>query len=108
MEVVPPEDKQRRLDQILRRHERGTKIIIFCSTTRQCDQLAHGIGRTFGAASIHGDKSQDERDHALNQFRCGKAPILVATDVAAHGLDIKDIRCASEIFLFSVFCIDTF
>ena len=57
-----------------------------------CDQLARDIGRSFGAASIHGDNSQAERDNVLNQFRTGRAPILVATDVAARGLDIKDIR----------------
>ncbi|KAL6907907.1 hypothetical protein ACP4OV_002077 [Aristida adscensionis] len=92
VEVVPPMDKQRRLEQILRAQERGSKIIIFCSTKKLCDQLARGLGRSFGAASIHGDKSQAERDHVLNQFRTGSAPILVATDVAARGLDIKDIR----------------
>lgn len=85
-------DKQRRLEQILRSQERGSKIIIFCSTKRLCDQLARSMGRAFGAAAIHGDKSQGERDHVLHQFRTGKAPILVATDVAARGLDIKDIR----------------
>ncbi|XP_068661408.1 DEAD-box ATP-dependent RNA helicase 46-like [Aristolochia californica] len=92
VEVVSPMEKQRRLEQILRSQERGSKIIIFCSTKRLCDQLARSIGRTFGAAAIHGDKSQGERDWVLNQFRSGKAPILVATDVAARGLDIKDIR----------------
>ncbi|RZC48322.1 hypothetical protein C5167_041268 [Papaver somniferum] len=61
-------------------------------TQRTCDQLARSIGRSFGAAAIHGDKSQGERDYVLNQFRSGKSPILVATDVAARGLDIKDIR----------------
>ncbi|XP_006663114.1 DEAD-box ATP-dependent RNA helicase 40-like [Oryza brachyantha] len=92
VEVVPPMDKQRRLEQILRAQERGSKVIIFCSTKKMCDQLARDIGRSFGAASIHGDKSQAERDNVLNQFRTGRAPILVATDVAARGLDIKDIR----------------
>uniref|UniRef100_A0A804NJD9 RNA helicase n=1 Tax=Zea mays TaxID=4577 RepID=A0A804NJD9_MAIZE len=92
VEVVPPMDKQRRLEQILRDQERGSKIIIFCSTKKMCDQLARGIGRNFNALSIHGDKSQAERDNVLNQFRTGRAPILVATDVAARGLDIKDIR----------------
>ncbi|KAJ6795584.1 ATP-dependent RNA helicase-like protein DB10 [Iris pallida] len=92
VELVPPMEKQRRLEQILRTQERGSKIIIFCSTKRLCDQLARGIGRGFGAAAIHGDKSQVERDHVLNQFRSGRSPILVATDVAARGLDIKDIR----------------
>ncbi|XP_062182674.1 DEAD-box ATP-dependent RNA helicase 14-like [Phragmites australis] len=92
VEVIPPMDKQRRLEQILREQERGSKIIIFCSTKKMCDQLSRGIGRSFGSASIHGDKSQAERDHVLNQFRTGRAPILVATDVAARGLDVKDIR----------------
>ncbi|KAJ1257917.1 hypothetical protein BS78_10G033300 [Paspalum vaginatum] len=92
VEVIPPMDKQRRLEHILREQERGSKIIIFCSTKKMCDQLARGIGRSFGAASIHGDKSQADRDHVLNQFRTGRTPILVATDVAARGLDVKDIR----------------
>ncbi|PSR92469.1 DEAD-box ATP-dependent RNA helicase [Actinidia chinensis var. chinensis] len=92
VEVVPHMEKQRRLEQILRSQERGSKVIIFCSTKRLCDQLARSIGRSFGAAVIHGDKSQGERDWVLNQFRSGKSPILVATDVAARGLDIKDIR----------------
>ncbi|CAJ1963083.1 unnamed protein product [Sphenostylis stenocarpa] len=92
VEVVPQMEKQRRLEQILRTQERGSKVIIFCSTKRLCDQLARNIGRTFGAAAIHGDKSQADRDWVLSQFRTGKSPILVATDVAARGLDIKDIR----------------
>ncbi|ONM27467.1 DEAD-box ATP-dependent RNA helicase 40 [Zea mays] len=92
VEVVPPMDKQRRLEQILGDQERGSKIIIFCSTKKMCDQLARGIGRNFNAVSIHGDKSQAERDNVLNQFRTGRASVLVATDVAARGLDIKDIR----------------
>jgi ATP-dependent RNA helicase DDX5/DBP2 len=92
VEVVPPMDKQRCLEQILRDQERGSKIIIFCSTKKMCDQLACGIDRNFNALSIHDDKSQAERDNVLNQFRTGRAPILVATNVAARGLDIKDIK----------------
>ncbi|KAL3505572.1 hypothetical protein ACH5RR_030954 [Cinchona calisaya] len=92
VEVVPHMEKQRRLEQILRSQEQGSKIIIFCSTKKLCDQLARSIGRNFGAAAIHGDKNQSERDWVLNQFRSGKTPILVATDVAARGLDIRDIR----------------
>lgn len=107
VEVVPQVEKQRRLEQILRSQERGSKIIIFCSTKKLCDQLARSIGRSFGAAAIHGDKSQGERDWVLGQFRNGKSPILVATDVAARGLDIKDIRLASLylrcLFVFKIF-----
>lgn len=99
VEVVPQMDKQRRLEQILRSQERGSKVIIFCSTKKLCDQLARNIGRPFGAIAIHGDKSQHERDLVLNQFRTGKFPILVATDVAARGLDIKDIRSVRSIFV---------
>ncbi|KAK4426138.1 ATP-dependent RNA helicase-like protein DB10 [Sesamum alatum] len=92
VEVLSPMDKRRRLEQILRSQEPGSKIIIFCSTKKMCDQLAGNLNRQFGAAAIHGDKSQGERDHVLNQFRTGRSPVLVATDVAARGLDIKDIR----------------
>ncbi|KAL0461695.1 UNVERIFIED_CONTAM: ATP-dependent RNA helicase-like protein DB10 [Sesamum latifolium] len=92
VEVLSPMDKRRRLEQILRSQEPGSKIIIFCSTKKMCDHLAGNLTRQFGAAAIHGDKSQGERDHVLNQFRTGRSPVLVATDVAARGLDVKDIR----------------
>ncbi|XP_021733054.1 ATP-dependent RNA helicase-like protein DB10 [Chenopodium quinoa] len=92
VEVVSSMEKQRRLEQILRSEEPGSKIIIFCATKKMCDLLARNLSRPFGAAAIHGDKSQSERDHVLNQFRSGRSPVLVATDVAARGLDIKDIR----------------
>ncbi|XP_010694509.1 ATP-dependent RNA helicase-like protein DB10 isoform X2 [Beta vulgaris subsp. vulgaris] len=92
VEVLTSVEKQRRLEQILRSEEPGSKIIIFCATKKMCDLLARNLSRQFGAAAIHGDKSQSERDHVLNQFRTGRSPVLVATDVAARGLDIKDIR----------------
>lgn len=92
IEVLSSMEKQRRLEQILRSNEPGSKIIIFCSTKKMCDQLSRNLTRNFGAAAIHGDKSQGERDYVLSQFRTGRSPVLVATDVAARGLDIKDIR----------------
>uniref|UniRef100_A0A0D9UXC7 RNA helicase n=1 Tax=Leersia perrieri TaxID=77586 RepID=A0A0D9UXC7_9ORYZ len=92
VDVITPPEKSRRLDQILRSQEPGSKIIIFCSTKRMCDQLARNLARNYGASAIHGDKSQSERDSVLSEFRNGRCPILVATDVAARGLDIKDIR----------------
>lgn len=92
VEVVPQMEKERRLEQILRSQERGSKVIIFCATKRLCDHLSRSVGRNFGAVVIHGDKSQGERDWVLNQFRTGKSCVLIATDVAARGLDIKDIR----------------
>ncbi|XP_019183335.1 PREDICTED: ATP-dependent RNA helicase-like protein DB10 isoform X2 [Ipomoea nil] len=92
VEVLPQTDKRRRLEQILRSQEQGSKVIIFCSTKKMCNLLSGNLTRQFGAAAIHGDKSQGERDFVLNQFRTGRSPVLVATDVAARGLDIKDIR----------------
>ncbi|KAF3444638.1 hypothetical protein FNV43_RR14331 [Rhamnella rubrinervis] len=92
VELLAPLEKHRRLEHILRSQEPGSKIIVFCSTKKMCDQLARNLTRHFGAAAIHGDKSQGERDYVLNQFRTGRTPVLVATDVAARGLDIKDIR----------------
>lgn len=92
VEVTIQTDKLRRVEQILRSQERGAKVLIFCITKRMCDQLALNLVRQFPVAVIHGDKSQGERERVLNQFRSGRTPILIATDIAARGLDIKDIR----------------
>lgn len=92
VEVITPSEKLRRLEQILRSQDSGSKVLIFCTTKKMCDQLARTLTRQFGASAIHGDKSQSEREKVLNHFRSGRSPILVATDVAARGLDIKDIR----------------
>jgi ATP-dependent RNA helicase DDX5/DBP2 len=83
-------EKMGHLQQILR-SKMGQRVIIFCSTKRMCDQLAWSIGREYNAAAIHGDKRQQERDYALAAFKDGRQPVLVATDVAARGLDVKDV-----------------
>ena len=49
-------------------------------------------GQSYPARCIHGDKTQQERDEVLADFRTGAIPILIATDVAARGLDVKDVR----------------
>ena len=46
------------------------------------------------AQALHGDKSQQERDWVMQQFKSGAAHVLIATDVASRGLDIKDVRAA--------------
>merc|ERR1712066_260600 len=70
-----------------------SRILIFSSTKRDSDQLTREM-RTdgFPALCIHGDKKQEERDWVLKEFKEGKSPILVATDVASRGLDVKDIK----------------
>jgi len=67
-------------------------ILIFVETKRGADTLEQRLRRLgFPAASIHGDKSQREREDALRYFKNGECPILVATDVAARGLDIPHV-----------------
>lgn len=86
-------DKRRRLNQLLKENMNGSKIIIFAETKRGCDDLTRQMRMDgYPALSIHGDKDQKERDWVLSEFRNGSNPILIATDVAARGLDVKDIK----------------
>uniref|UniRef100_A0AAQ4PIL1 RNA helicase n=1 Tax=Gasterosteus aculeatus aculeatus TaxID=481459 RepID=A0AAQ4PIL1_GASAC len=67
--------------------EKENKTIIFAETKKRCDDLTRRMRRDgWPAMCIHGDKSQPERDWVLSEFRSGKAPILIATDVASRGL----------------------
>ena len=92
VEVVGDSDKYRRMTSFLKEHGLE-KMLVFVETKRGCDQLTRSLQMDgFPARCIHGDKSQDERDWVLADFRAGKCPLLVATDVAARGLDIKDIK----------------
>jgi superfamily II DNA/RNA helicase len=66
--------------------------LIFVETKRNADILeSFLIKEGIQATSIHGDRSQPEREEALQMFRCGRCPVLVATDVAARGLDIPNV-----------------
>jgi superfamily II DNA/RNA helicase len=68
------------------------KVVVFCQTKRSCDRVAHSL-QDLGveAAAIHGDLPQKARERALQRFAEGKMHVLVATDVAARGIDIDDI-----------------
>lgn len=73
--------------------DRNNKIIIFVETKKKVDDITKSVKREgYAAISIHGDKSQPERDYVLSEFRTGKSTILVATDVAARGLDVEDVK----------------
>ncbi|BGP37364.1 hypothetical protein JCM10450v2_001273 [Rhodotorula kratochvilovae] len=89
--------KERLLELIAKEKEARGKVLIFCSTKRAtqdlCDWLRAPENGQNQAVSIHGDKRQEERDFALNEFRQGTSPILVATDVAQRGLDIPHVTC---------------
>jgi len=68
------------------------KVLVFTETKRGADALCRELQyRQLSAAAIHGDKEQRERDSTLNNFKLGRCNILIATDVAQRGLDIKDV-----------------
>jgi ATP-dependent RNA helicase DeaD len=89
--VVNPRSKLEYLLDILKHNNMG-KAIIFCNTRRGTDWLAHKLNRYgYDAKSLHGGFTQAQRDHVSNSFRNGKLRMLIATDVAARGLDIQGI-----------------
>ncbi|EAZ51368.1 hypothetical protein [Cryptosporidium parvum Iowa II] len=93
--VVEESEKKAKLKMFLGQVmvESAPKVLIFCETKRGADILTKEL-RLDGwpALCIHGDKKQEERTWVLNEFRTGASPIMIATDVAARGLDIKDIN----------------
>jgi ATP-dependent RNA helicase RhlE len=88
---VNDEDKRRALKQIVR--QRGlSQAFVFVNSKLGCARLARTLEREgLKTTALHGDKSQDERLKALEAFKKGEVDLLVATDVAARGLDIKDV-----------------
>jgi superfamily II DNA/RNA helicase len=88
---VPDDDKRRAVKQLVR--QRGiTQAFVFVNSKLGCARLARSLEREgLKAVAMHGDKSQDERLKALAAFKAGEVDLLVATDVAARGLDIKDV-----------------
>ena len=88
---VNEDNKRHALHQILR--QRGIKqAFVFVNSKLGCARLARSLEREgLKTAALHGDKSQDERLKALDAFKKGEVDLLVCTDVAARGLDIKDV-----------------
>jgi superfamily II DNA/RNA helicase len=84
-------DKIEVLARILQAEARGLTIV-FSRTKRSADQVASTLtAKGFAAAAVHGDLGQGQRERAMRAFRSGKVDILVATDVAARGLDVDDV-----------------
>jgi superfamily II DNA/RNA helicase len=84
-------DKDEVVGRILQAEGRG-KTVIFCRTKRQAAKLADElIDRGFNASALHGDMSQEAREKSMANFRSGKRDILVATEVAARGIDVDDV-----------------
>lgn len=69
------------------------RSLIFCNTKRMVDQLTENLkARGYNVEGLHGDLSQNQRDTVMNLFRGGRADILIATDVAARGIDVDDVE----------------
>ena len=67
--------------------------VAFCNTKKQVDELVQELqGRGYFAEGLHGDLKQEQRDRVMNSFRNGATEILVATDVAARGIDVDDVE----------------
>ncbi|WP_417508566.1 ATP-dependent RNA helicase DbpA [Methylophaga sp.] len=74
-------------------HYKPNNAVIFCHTKKQCDEVAQWLSsQQIQAAAIHGDLEQRDRDQALIRFANNSCPVLVATDVAARGLDIASLE----------------
>ncbi len=88
---VSDDDKRHALHQILRQRELK-QAFVFVNSKLGCARLARSLEREgLKTTALHGDKSQDERLKALESFKSGEVDLLVCTDVAARGLDIKDV-----------------
>ena len=91
-------EKDRLLAECVRKEvqaSQGTcRIIVFANSKRLCDQLERSMPRLLQlrCAAMHGDKDQYQRTQTIEAFKVGICPVLIATDVAARGLDIKDVR----------------
>ena len=86
------DEKDAKLWKILQDFPDSARVVIFANTKRRVDYLQKALwDEGLGTCSIHGDKQQTERDQALKMFIAGERPLMIATDVAARGLDIKGV-----------------
>ncbi len=106
VEVVEDRQREDRLRQLLRQHQSNSgktnknkdgdkqdRILVFCLYKKEAERLEITLKRGgYNCSSIHGNKNQAARTQALSQFKDGSVPLLVATDVAARGLDIPDVQ----------------
>jgi len=99
IEVISPYDRNSRLYKVLRSVMGGStgtdkkaKVLIFTATKRGCNDITRNLARDgWPVTGMHGDKEQTDRDRALEDFKSGRCPIMVATDVASRGIHVDDI-----------------
>ncbi|KAF5192281.1 Dead-box atp-dependent rna helicase [Thalictrum thalictroides] len=79
------------LSDLITVYAKGGKTIVFTQTKRDADEVSMALTSSIASEALHGDISQHQRERTLNGFRLGKFTVLVATDVAARGLDIPNV-----------------
>jgi superfamily II DNA/RNA helicase len=88
--VVSKEDKLKELTSLLKGVSKSQRVIVFCNTKRDVKYISDKLWDDgFNVAGISGDNDQYDRENTLRKFKDGSVPVLIATDVAARGLDIK-------------------
>jgi ATP-dependent RNA helicase DBP3 len=97
VEVVDPRGKEFRLFEMLKEAQKGAKkddrILVFCLYKKECTRVEQFLERKgIRVVSIHGDLRQEQRTRSLEAFKAGTTTVLVATDVAARGLDIPEVK----------------
>jgi hypothetical protein len=93
VEMIPGEDKRKkRLAEILSSGDFRPPIIVFVNIKRNCDAIAREIKQMgFSSVTLHGSKTQEQREAALASVRSGSTDVLVATDLAGRGIDVPDV-----------------
>lgn len=93
VELINGEDKRKkRLGELLHSGQFDPPIIVFVNIKRNCDTVARDIKRLgLNAVTLHGSKTQEQREAALDSVRKGESKILVATDLAGRGIDVPDV-----------------
>merc|ERR1711943_98946 len=94
VELIDQRGKDRRLEQLLGNyHDQKNRILIFCLYKKEAARVERNLyNRGWNVTGIHGDMGQTQRTAAFNAFKDGSIPLLVATDVAARGLDIPNVE----------------
>ena len=94
VQVCEPSDKDRILKELLKKYHNGSnRILVFCLYKKEASRVESLIKRLgLTVTAIHGDLNQQQRTRSIETFKSGETPLLVATDVAARGIDIPNVE----------------
>mmetsp|Transcript_16794 Transcript_16794/g.34211 ORF Transcript_16794/g.34211 Transcript_16794/m.34211 type:complete len:572 (+) Transcript_16794:69-1784(+) len=95
VEVVEERSRDAKLIALLQKHHssRKNRVLVFGLYKKECARMERMLQQSgWACCAVHGDKGQKDREEAVNAFKAGTAPLLIATDVAARGLDIPDVE----------------